>query len=212
MHRRRSKYLVKGAPSIICNPVRWWPPDGDLPGGSKCVDFHAEKCKDPEKRHIQMQREGAGPIPDAAGSRIDAINSGEAPASEERPGKHSKIFPVEPFSPSTIELHVNPFFVIANAGPKLEEHLALLPSDWQSNPLSSAFGFSRRPLRRLSNGPRVFCTERAVTVGRVPEMDKTDSQDPDETGAHFVIEGCPQFKLAVNPDPLLNYWYFGDDE
>ncbi|KAJ7140856.1 hypothetical protein C8R44DRAFT_726569 [Mycena epipterygia] len=30
-------------------------------------------------------REGAGPIPDAAGSRIDVINSGEAPASEERP-------------------------------------------------------------------------------------------------------------------------------
>ncbi|KAJ7093659.1 hypothetical protein C8R44DRAFT_989825 [Mycena epipterygia] len=49
-------------------------------------------------------------------------------------GEYSKILPVEPPSPPTVESHANPFFVIANAGAKLEEHLALLPSDWRSSP------------------------------------------------------------------------------
>jgi hypothetical protein len=53
-------------------------------------------------------------------------------------GEHTKIFPVEPFSPPTIESHANPFFVIANAGAKLAEYFALLPMEWQSNPDISA--------------------------------------------------------------------------
>ncbi|KAF7372328.1 HNHc domain-containing protein [Mycena venus] len=48
-------------------------------------------------------------------------------------GEYRKIFPVEPFSPPTVESHANPFFVIANAGAKLEEDLALLPTNWRSN-------------------------------------------------------------------------------
>ncbi|KAJ6468753.1 hypothetical protein C8R45DRAFT_1218638 [Mycena sanguinolenta] len=49
-------------------------------------------------------------------------------------GQYQTILPVvEPFSPPTVESHANPFFVIANAGPKLDEHFALLPIEWQFN-------------------------------------------------------------------------------
>ncbi|KAJ7137188.1 hypothetical protein C8R44DRAFT_768594 [Mycena epipterygia] len=43
---------------------------------------------------------------------------------------YDKIFPMTPESPPTVESHANPFFVIANAGPKIEEHSDLLPSAW----------------------------------------------------------------------------------
>ncbi|KAJ6528018.1 hypothetical protein B0H19DRAFT_1243091 [Mycena capillaripes] len=43
---------------------------------------------------------------------------------------YDKIFPMTQECPPTVESHVNPFFAIANAGPKIQEHSDLLPSPW----------------------------------------------------------------------------------
>ncbi|KAJ7302597.1 hypothetical protein DFH08DRAFT_905031 [Mycena albidolilacea] len=50
-----------------------------------------------------------------------------SPNSEE----HRKIFPADPSSPVRVTSHVNPFFVVANAGAKIADSMALLPENWQ---------------------------------------------------------------------------------
>ncbi|KAJ7279802.1 hypothetical protein C8J57DRAFT_1304179 [Mycena rebaudengoi] len=47
--------------------------------------------------------------------------------------EHNQIFPAEPSSPLTVKSHVNPFFVIANAGAKIAANISLLPPGWESN-------------------------------------------------------------------------------
>ncbi|KAJ6453821.1 hypothetical protein C8R45DRAFT_1011515 [Mycena sanguinolenta] len=47
---------------------------------------------------------------------------------------HEKIFPItDPINLPTLKSHTNPFFVIANAGPKLHSNLALVPSAIKAN-------------------------------------------------------------------------------
>ncbi|KAJ7925788.1 hypothetical protein B0H13DRAFT_2654195 [Mycena leptocephala] len=50
-----------------------------------------------------------------------------SPNSEE----HRQIFPADPSSPIRVTSHVNPFFVVANAGAKIADSMALLPDNWQ---------------------------------------------------------------------------------
>ncbi|KAF7371785.1 hypothetical protein MVEN_00035200 [Mycena venus] len=50
-----------------------------------------------------------------------------SPNSEE----HKQIFPADPSSPPRVVSHVSPFFVVANAGAKIADSMALLPDNWQ---------------------------------------------------------------------------------
>ncbi|KAJ7073932.1 hypothetical protein C8F01DRAFT_1098734 [Mycena amicta] len=145
--------------------------------------------------------------------------------------EYRKLLPVEPFSPPTVESHANPFFVIANAGAKLEDALALLPTKWQFNPdILAVLGLWLRwktvmPSPEWLRRPRSSPGRRAVagvgpsgdsdTLARaaadlgLPQLDRDDSSDTPATESDILTHDAVSAVDFLDRSDFFARWLHG---